>query len=132
MLLEFKDGSQLEVGAIFSINSLIAGVLRDILSIEFSSNVYSFDELISYFKDNSNTEILYCYVELIDENGNKVLEKNKIGIGYQIFVSIAKEYRTSTSGETKEIYIVKLAKYTYEEYQTINNNNNIKSKELML
>lgn len=122
MILEFADGDQISVDAIYGSPKLIGGVMRDVLRIELSPELYTFDELKSKFKDNPNTSTLYTYSE---SNGEKV--KNEVGKGYKIFVSISDEEKhiqhvpgKLAPAVTKEVYVVTIAQQTYEEYQLEN------------
>ena len=95
MILEFVDGSQLEVSTIIGGPKLINGVLRDTLQIEVDPSTIEFNELKNKFKDNQNTSKLYTYVE--DEDGNITDEKVEIGEDYSIFVSISDEEKKIVS-----------------------------------
>lgn len=119
MILEFLDGSQIDVIAIFGGPQLINGVMRDTLRIEVSPTI-EFDKLKSHFKDNPKTSMLYSYTESAD--GSEVT-KNEIGEGYNIFVSISDEERKKASppgrllpDQIEEVYVVTIAQMTYQEY----------------
>lgn len=123
MILEFLNGEQITVNAIFGGPKLISGVMRDTLRIEINPETISFDDLKSKFKDNSNLSKLYAYSESIDSEGNMNLVKTEIGEGYNIFISISDEERhiQQVPGKlapavTEEVYIVTIAQQTYEEF----------------
>lgn len=123
MILEFVDGTQIEVEAIFGGPRLINGVMRDTLRIEVSPNTIGFDDLKSLFKNNPATSMLYSYTNNIDEEGNAITEKNTIGEGYNIFVSISDETRKVVTppgmllpDKLEDIFIVTIAQMTYQEY----------------
>lgn len=123
MILEFVDGTQIEVEAIFGGPRLINGVMRDTLRIEVSPDTIGFDDLKSLFKNNPATSMLYSYTNNIDEEGNTITEKNTIGEGYNIFVSISDETRKVVTppgmllpDKLEDIFIVTIAQMTYQEY----------------
>lgn len=116
MILEFLDGSKMEVLSIFGGPRLINGVMRDTLRIEISPSAVKFEELRECFKNNPKTAMLYTYTEDSDT-------KNNIGEGYQIFVSISDEERKiavvpgkMVPDEYEEVYVVTIAQMTYQEY----------------
>ena len=120
MVLEFLDGTQLEVKAIFGGPRLIMGVMRDVLRIEVDPNTIGFADLRAMFKENPNTRMLYTYVE---EDGIPDPERKLIGEGYMIFVSISDEERKVTvppgvmaPDQKEEIFVVQIAQQTYAEY----------------
>ena len=126
MILEFANGDQIQVNAIYGSPKLINGVMRDVLRIEINPELYEFDELKSKFKDNPNTSTLYTYPE-IENADNASTMKTEIGEGYKIFVSISDEERhiQQVPGKlapaiTEEVYVVTIAQQTYEEYQLEN------------
>lgn len=123
MKLEFLDGTQLEVINIFGGPRLVMGVMRDTLRIEVSPNTIDFKDLKTLFKDNPATALLYCYTETVDESGNNITEKNEIGEGYSIFVSVSDEERKVAAppgrlapDEIEEVFVVTIAQMTYQEY----------------
>lgn len=123
MILEFIDGIQIEVEAIFGGPRLINGVMRDTLRIEVNPNTIGFNDLKALFKDNSATSMLYTYTNNIDEEGNTITEKNTIGEGYNIFVSISDETRKVVTppgmllpDTMEDVFIVTIAQMTYQEY----------------
>lgn len=130
MKLEFLDGTQLEVTNIFGGPRLVMGVMRDTLRIEISPNTIEFKDLKVLFKDNPATVMLYCYTDTVDDSGNVVTEKNEIGEGYSIFVSVSDEERKVAAppgrlapDEIEEVFVVTIAQMTYQEYhqtQTLN------------
>lgn len=120
MILEFLDGSKLEVIAIFGGPQLVNGVLRDTLRIEVSPSIIDFTDLKSHFKDNPKTSMLYSYTESADGEG---IVKSEIGEGYNIFVSISDEERKKAAppgrllpDQIEEVYVVAIAQMTYQEY----------------
>ena len=126
MKLEFRDGSQIDVIAIFGGPRLINGVMRDTLRIEVSPETIEFEELKSHFKDNPKTSMLYSYTEEPTVNGT-VLQKNFIGEGYNIFVSISNEIRRVQNPPgilapdvMEEVNIVTISQMTYQEYSASN------------
>lgn len=123
MILEFVDGTQIEVEAIFGGPRLINGVMRDTLRIEVSPDTIGFDDLKVLFKNNPATSMLYSYTNNIDGEGNTITEKNTIGEGYNIFVSISDETRKVVTppgmllpDKLEDIFIVTIAQMTYQEY----------------
>lgn len=123
MLLEFLDGSQLEVNEIFAGPKLVMGVMRDTLRIEIPPDKSTFNELLTKFKDVDNCRTLFTYTDDIDENGNPVVVKNTIGEGYCIFVSVTYEERLVRCSpgvllpdKTESLYIVTIAQMTFNEY----------------
>lgn len=123
MILEFLDGIQIEVEAIFGGPRLINGVIRDTLRIEVSPDKMGFNDLKELFKNNPATSMLYSYTDTIDEEGNAVTEKNTIGEGYNIFVSISDETRKVVTppgmlspDKMEDVFIVTIAQMTYQEY----------------
>jgi hypothetical protein len=116
MILEFKDGTQIEVNNIFGGPQLIFGSMRDCLTIEFDPDKYKFEELKQYFTDRSNTIIMYTY-----ENNERI----QVGEGYIKLVSISYEIRVVNNTVigpfsppvTEEFYSVKIAQLNYAEYQ---------------
>jgi len=123
MILEFLDGSQIDVKNIFGGPRLILGVMRDTLRIEVSPDTCSFEDLKVHFKDNPKTESLYTYENVENAKGKMVSKKIEVGKGYQIFVSITDEVREIPSEPGKmgpinveEVYVVTIAQLTYPEY----------------
>lgn len=124
MILQFKDGTQLDVIGIFGGPRLIMGVMRDTLRIEVDPSSVTFDELKALFKNNPNTSTLYTYTETVDDNNRPIIKKNEVGEGYEIFVSISDEERRITPppgkmapDQIEEVYVVTVAQMTYQEYQ---------------
>lgn len=125
MILEFLDGSQLEVLNVFGSPRLVMGVMRDTLRIEVDPKTIGFDELKSKFKDNPQTKMLYTYLTVArndEPDEDAPLEKVAVGEGYSIFVSISNEQRAITTPpgvlapvEYEEIYAVTIAQMTYQE-----------------
>lgn len=120
MILEFADGTQLQVRDIFGGPRLAMGVMRDTLKIEVDPSTIKFDELRALFKDNPNTTKLYTYTT---PKGSDKEVKTEIGEGYRIFLSIGEETRTVNGPPGKmaptkyeEVYVVQIAQQTYEEY----------------
>lgn len=124
MILEFKDGTQLEVKAIFGGPRLVNGELRDTLRIEVDPNTIYFDDLKALFRLNENTDELYVYNNSSDAENDPVKGKTKIGDGYNIFVSITDEERliAPPPGQLQpkrfeQVYIVSIAQMTYLEHE---------------
>lgn len=124
MILQFKDGSKLNVLDIFGGPRLIMGVMRDTLRIEVDPSTTSFGELKALFKNNPNTSTLYSYTDAVDDQNRPVIKKNEIGEGYEIFVSITDEERRITPppgkmapDQIEEVFVVTIAQMTYQEYQ---------------
>lgn len=124
MILQFKDGTQLDVLGIFGGPRLIMGVMRDTLRIEVDPSSVTFDKLKALFKNNPNTSTLYTYTETVDDNNRPIIKKNEVGEGYEIFVSISDEERRITPppgkmapDQIEEVYVVTVAQMTYQEYQ---------------
>lgn len=123
MILEFLDGSKIDVNAIFGGPQLVNGVLRDTLRIEVDPTTISFNDLKSHFKDNPKTSMLYSYTDGLDDSGNPIEVKNEIGEGYNIFVSISDEERKKSTppgriqpDQMEEVFVVTIAQMTYQEY----------------
>lgn len=123
MKIEFLDGSQIDVITIFGGPRLINGVMRDTLNIEVSPETIGFEELKAHFNNNPKTSTLYSYTE--EQTGDGIaLQKNKIGDGYNIFVSITDETRRQQTPPgvlapdvMENVYIVTISQMTYQEYQ---------------
>ena len=123
MLLEFLDGSQIAVHAIFGGPRLVMGVMRDTLRVEVSPETITFDQLKNLFKDRNKCRTLYSYTDDVDDDGNPIVIKNTIGEGYSIFVSISDEERSVRyqpgllrPERTEEVYVVTIAQMKYNEY----------------
>lgn len=121
MLLRFADKSTIEIKNIFGAYQMVNGVLRDTLKIEIDPKVASYDELVSLFKDNPNTETLFTVNEL-DDGSQSV---STIGEGYTVYVSVSnervKKFSSAEPGkiikpEYEDIFVVRIAQQTYEEY----------------
>jgi hypothetical protein len=115
MILEFKDGTQIEINSILGGPLLVFGSMRDCLMIEIDVNKYKFEELKQYFNNNTKTFIMYTY-----ENNERI----QIGKGYIKLVSISYEIRVVNNDIdpfsppiTEAVYIVKIAQLNYTEYQ---------------
>ena len=124
MILEFMDGSQIEVLSIHGGPRLILGAMRDTLNIELSPEKYSFDELRNHFKDNPKTAFLYTYTEK-NIYADPPVEPVRIdlGEGYKIFVSILNETKEIPKEPGKleppqfqEVFVVTMAQITYAEH----------------
>lgn len=118
MMLEFLDGSKLQVLDIYGGPKDVLGAVRDVLTIEFDPSYTSFEELREFFIDNPNTNRLFSH---IIENGENV--KKEIGIGYNLCVSISEIRRliktkpgTMEKPRIEDVYIVELGQQTYYEY----------------
>lgn len=125
MILEFVDGTQIEIKNIFGGPRLINGVMRDTLRIEVDPDTIGFTDLKALFKDNPGTSILYNYTYDLNEEGDVITVKNTIGEGYNIFVSISDETRKVASppgmlapDKMEDIFIVTIAQMTYQEYNS--------------
>lgn len=123
MKLEFLDGSQIDVIAIFGGPRMINGKIRDTLRIEVSPESSNLEDLKIYFQDPLKTSILYSYTE---ETGLHQMELNKniIGEGYNIFVSADQETRkipqppgVLAPDQTETINVIVISQMTYQEYQ---------------
>ena len=123
MKLEFLDGSQIDVIAIFGGPKMINGVMRDTLRIEVSPESSNLEDLKTYFKDPLKTSMLFSYTEE-QISGNIELKKNMIGEGYNIFVSANQETRKIQQQpgilapeQTEDINVIVISQMTYQEYQ---------------
>lgn len=123
MILEFLNGSQIEVKEIFGGPKLIMGMMRDTLRIEVSPSLMPIDNLKAYFKDQTACRTLYAYTDDVDDDGKPIVIKNTIGEGYAIFVSIADEERIVRCQPgllrpdvIEEVFVVTIAQMTYNEY----------------
>lgn len=123
MKLEFANGEQIDVKAIFGGPKLIMGVLRDTLRIEVDPETITFDNLKQIFTSTSMVSTLYTYSESLDENNQKTSVKTTLGEGYKIFVSISDEVRRINQvpgklapDKTEEVYVVTIAQQTYQEH----------------
>lgn len=119
MKLEFADGRQLEVIAIYGGPKLIQGAMRDTLRIEVDPSLITFDNLKALFIDQDNLSVLTSITQAGGEE-----TRSEIGKGYTIFVSISDENRNiaQVPGKlepptTEEIYVVSIAQETYAENQ---------------
>ncbi len=114
MKLEFRNRYHIEVSSVFGYPEIVFGRMRDVLRIEISNGLYTLDELLTLFRDNESTRIMYLY----DENDTK----NLLGEGYQLFVkgSIEQKQIFSSSNNMNDsyidIYVIEMAKLTDEEY----------------
>lgn len=116
MLLEFGNGTQLEVDNIIGGPRLVMGVLRDTLRIEVYPHVMEFKELKPLFEKSDG--ILYTVEEVDGEN-----QKTMIGEGYTILVAVSDENRKVATPPGRllperyeEIYAVTVAQETYQEH----------------
>ena len=123
MILEFADGTQLNVKNIFAGPRLIDGIMRDTFRIEIDPSTMGFEDIKKLFNDTNKTSLLYAYS---DESN----DKTNIGEGYQLFVSITDTNRKVTPPPGRlvpityeEVYIITMAQLTYEEYQDMNSKN---------
>lgn len=123
MKLEFLDGSQIDVIAIFGGPKMIDGVMRDTIRIEVSPESSNLEDLKTYFKDPLKTSMLFSYTEE-QISGNIELKKNMIGEGYNIFVSANQETRKIQQQpgilapeQTEDINVIVISQMTYQEYQ---------------
>lgn len=125
MLLEFLDGSQIEVNEIFGGPKLIMGVMRDTLRIEVSPDTMTIDELKAHFKNQEKCRTLYSYTDDVDDDGAPIVVRNTIGEGYTIFVSVSDEERLVRCqpgllrpDKVEEVLVVTVAQMKYNEYLT--------------
>lgn len=116
MLLEFGNGTQLEVDNIIGGPRLVMGVLRDTLRIEVYPHVMEFKELKSLFEQGDGT---FYTTEEVDGEVQKVM----IGEGYTILVAVSDEKRKVGTppgrllpDQYEEIYVVTIAQETYQEH----------------
>lgn len=124
MKLEFADGRQIEVIAIYGGPRLIQGSMRDTLRIEVNPSLINFDNLKALFMDSDNLSTIYSITESTNETGDMVETKSEIGEGYTLFVSISDEVRNIAQipgklepPTSEEIYTVTIAQETYAEHQ---------------
>jgi len=123
MILEFYDQSQINVKGIFGGPKLIGNIIRDTLRIEVDPSTITFDELRNKFRNSFNLSLLYTYSETPTDTEETAINKNLIGEGYKIFVSISEEERVVPhmpgllAPEEKEtIYVVNIAQQTWDEH----------------
>lgn len=120
MILELKNGQQINVIRILGGPRVVEGVERDTLSIEVDPSIMDIEDLRTIFSSKHETEKLYTYIQ---ENGSE--RKALIGTGYTILLSTRTENRKVKypPGEIhedayEEINVVNLAQMTYSEYQS--------------
>jgi len=123
MILEFVDGTQIDVMVILGGPANINGIIRDVLTIEVSPALESLDNLNKVFNKTDNLARLYTYEEERNENYDILLNKIEIGEGYTILLGIDKVRRKINNFPGKIapdmyeiIYQVQLAQMTYDEW----------------
>ena len=135
MILEFNDGSQLEILRIFGSKHLIQGVYRDVLSIQIDQSANTIDNLKSIFADSNKTNHLYTPSEDTDDKGNIINVTTEIGEGYNLLLSV-EPTRIEISAmpgkivppKYQDIYVVSIAQMTYDEYKEFLAKNNLSNK----
>jgi len=120
MILEFADGTQLEVLIIFG--EPIVGddeIERDNLTIDVDPSVATLEQLEEIFKDPNKTDKLYTYVN----NGVEANAKVEIGEGYNKFIYAINEDKLVreipgkiTRKKFQNVNSVRIAQLTYDEY----------------
>lgn len=123
MILEFKNGDQLQVMTIFGGPVTFDGITRDVLTIEIDNKTTTVDNLKHIFSNASNMTHLYTYEDTFDENGDSINIKIEIGEGYTILLGIEEITRKvdhipgkMLPDEYETIYIVTIAQMTYDEW----------------
>ena len=118
MILEFADGSSINVNTIIGGPISIDGITRDLLTIEIDPSSISLDTLKDIFNNNDNLAYLYTYEDNKDSN-----TRIEIGEGYTILVDISEVTRKVdkfpgkiTADEFETIYSVSIAQMTYDEW----------------
>jgi len=120
MILEFADGSQLEVLVIFG-DTIIDDdeIERDALTIDIDPNIATIEELKLIFNDSTKTDHLYTYLN--NDGINQV--KTEIGEGYNKFIYAVNENKLVrqipgkiTKKQFQNVNSVRIAKLTYDEY----------------
>lgn len=116
-ILEFADGTSINVITILGGPSSIDGITRDLLTIEIDPTSISLDELNSIF---NNKDIL-CHLYTYENNESN--DKIEIGEGYTILVNIEEVTRKIPRipgkilpDEFETIYSVSIAQMTYDEW----------------
>lgn len=119
--LEFADGRQIDVIAIYGSPQLIYGAMRDTLRIEVDSAKTSFNSLKALFENINNLETIYS-ISISDDSSVEPV-RNEIGSGYNMLVSISEEHRRTQKTGAMEapvddvIFVVTIAQETYAEHQ---------------
>lgn len=115
MILQFSDGQEIDVIAIFGRPRMINGCKRDVLSIEIDPNTMLIGHLETFFK-TAQKDVLYS----IDDDGHRL----KIGEGYNFLLAVRSENRlidqmpgSMNPPEYEDIHIVELAQLNTEEYE---------------
>ena len=123
MILEFLDGTQLEVITILGGPANVDGLIRDVLTVEIESGSIPLAELRLLFENAPNLSKLYTYEEERNEDDDIFMNKIEIGEGYTIVLGIETVKRKILSfpgkivPETFEyIFQVQLAQMTYDEW----------------
>ena len=123
MILEFVDGSSIDVIAIFGSPVNINGTMRDVLTIDIDPNTISQNKLREIFNNTNNLAHLYTYEDEVNENDEIVTSKIEIGEGYTILLNVEKETRKVekfpgkiTPDEFTSVLVVTIAQMTYDEW----------------
>ena len=124
MIIEFQDGEQMEVTAIYGSSQFVNGKTRDVWRIVVPRNYKTKDELIKLFRDNPNkTCRIYTYGEVPGLTGIPYTKKILSGQGYNIFISVQEEEerRVGIPGRLfkeiiEDVYAIYIAQMTYDEY----------------
>ena len=120
MILEFADGTQLDVLIIFG-EPIIGDdeIERDNLTIDVDPSVATLEQLEEIFKDVKKTDHLYAYVS----NGSQGTTKVEIGEGYNKFIYAINENKLVkeipgkiTRKKFQNVNSVRIAQLTYDEY----------------
>lgn len=121
MILEFANGSKINVMTIIGGPVNLNGITRDVLTIEVDPSVVPIDNLKRIFANTSNLAHLYTYEDSEDESVADT--KIEIGEGYTILISVEEITRKVNKfpGKIVEdtyetINLVTIAQMTYEEW----------------
>lgn len=122
-LLEFMNGSRIEVNVIFGGPVNVNGIIRDVLSIEINPKSISLTDLQTLFDNPNNLAHLYTYELECDDNDIQFKTKIEIGEGYTILLGIEEVDQLIqpfpgkiTKPQSKDVYIVTIAQMTYDEW----------------
>ena len=125
MILEFQDGTQLEVFAIYGMPRMVEDKQRDVWKILVLRDQTLKEELQALFQDHpEKTNRMYTYGEAEQEDGTFQEEKVLSGQGYNMFLSIEEDTFKMVGipgrlyqEQSIPMYAIYLAQMTYEEYR---------------